>query len=164
MPFASVLDIKTRLMPDLNTTILLAEDSDDDVIFIQRALRRAEIKNPLQRVKDGEEAIEYLSGAGIYSSRQKFPYPSFILTDLKMPRKNGLEVLHWIKENPTYRVVPMVMLSSSNNQDDVRRAYELGANAYHLKPTNYEELPNLLRGIYDYWSRTEKPQPMKAFQ
>ncbi|MDQ6630267.1 MAG: response regulator [Verrucomicrobiota bacterium] len=148
-------------MHNPNATILLAEDNEDDVIFIRRAFRRAEVLNPIQRVQDGEEAIAYLSGAGIYADREKYPFPAFILTDLKMPRKNGLEVLHWIKENPLYRVVPMVMLSSSNHEEDVRKAYDLGANAYHLKPVNYEELPALLKRIYDYWSSTEKLLPRK---
>src|ERR1700677_3075494 len=94
-------------------TILVAEDDDNDVFFLERAFKQAQLCNPLRRVKDGEEAIAYLRGDGEYSDRQKHPLPRFMLLDLKMPRKNGFEVLAWTRQQPVLKRIPIAILTSS---------------------------------------------------
>ena len=129
--------------------ILLAEDDENDILLARRAAKRAGIAWPIQAVKDGEEAKKYLRGDGIYGDRSKYPFPCMLVTDLKMPRCDGLELLKWIRENPPCRVVPTVILSASPSAEDVRRAYELGANCYLCKPTSFERLVALFA-----WLRT----------
>lgn len=106
-------------------TILLAEDDENDVFFMERAFKEAQIANPLIRVKDGEEAIAYLEGSGAYADRIQFPLPYLVLLDLKMPRKNGFEVISWVREQPCLKRLPLVVLTSSKEDPDVNRAYEL---------------------------------------
>ena len=139
-------------------TILVAEDNRDDRLFIERAFRKAGVKGPIQLVHDGEEAIAYLNGDGKFADREEFQYPTFIVMDLKMPKVNGLEVLENLKKNPLWAVIPTVILSASSDQDDIKKAYLLGASAYHVKPIRSEDLQNQLRILYDYWMTCEVPQ------
>src|SRR5688572_19634691 len=108
--------------------ILLIDDDDNDVVFIRRALVKGGIPNPLQAVNDAETAIEYLSGKCIYSDRLKYPFPMCIITDLKMPRKTGLEFLRWLQEHSECDMIPTVVMTSSSQPSDIRNAYKLGAN------------------------------------
>src|SRR3954453_715481 len=114
--------------------ILLAEDEENDVFFLQRAFKRAFLQNPLTVVGNGEAAIAYLSGTGQYADRQRFPLPCLILTDLKMPQLNGFDLLNWLKQQPHLRQIPAIVLTSSDLPEDRRRATELGAAAYWVKP------------------------------
>src|SRR5690242_11058819 len=114
--------------------ILLVEDRDDDVVLAEQALKRACVTNPVRIVKDGNEAIAYLSGQGRYSSRTDHPLPALILLDLKLPGTDGFEVLKWIREQPETRTIPVVVLTSSEQMRDVNRAYALGANSFLVKP------------------------------
>jgi CheY-like chemotaxis protein len=129
-------------------TFLVAEDDENDVFFLQRAFKQAKVENPLNVVRDGQEAIEYLSGEGKFSDRNL--YPLFIL-DLKMPRKTGLEVLGWLQEQPELRCVPVMVLSSSAHRTDIERAYELGANAFVVKPASLEKRVELAKLIGAFW-------------
>src|SRR5689334_12002269 len=108
--------------------ILVVEDDPNDVLLIQRAFRKAGLKNELRIVGDGEEAIAYLKGEGEFCKRDRFPLPFMILLDLKMPGTDGFEVLQWIRRTPNVRRCLVVVLTSSNRQGDVDKAYELGAN------------------------------------
>src|SRR5258705_4711509 len=142
-------------MPD-QAVILLAEDREDDIALIRKAFARAYVLNPLQVVRDGEEAIAYLSGEGKYSNRAEFPLPDLLLLDLKMPRVDGFEVLQWIREQPSLSSLRIVVLTSSNQLRDVNRAYQLGANSFLVKPLDFQNFRSLSKMIEGYWLNTSK--------
>jgi CheY-like chemotaxis protein len=136
----------------------LVEDDENDVFFLQRAFKQASISNPLHRVRDGEEAITYLCGLEEFSDREKFPLPHLMLLDLKMPRKNGFEVISWVREQPGLRRLPIIVLTSSKEDPDINRAYELGVNTYLVKPAKFERLVEMMRTLQLYWlTLAEKP-------
>jgi CheY-like chemotaxis protein len=139
--------------------ILLVEDSPDDVLFMQRALTKTGFNiEHLKVVSDGGEAIKYLQGLAPYSDRKAFPFPNVIFTDLKMPQVNGFDLLHWLKMNPVYQVIPTVVMSSSDDQFDVKRAFFEGANCYFKKPPILDELTSLILLIFQFWSNNELPK------
>jgi CheY-like chemotaxis protein len=138
--------------------ILIAEDDENDVFFLERAFKQAQIANPIQRVRDGEDAIAYLQGAGAYADRDQFPLPHLMLLDLKMPRKNGFDVITWVRQQPALKRLPIVVLTSSREDPDVNRAYELGANTYLVKPVKFEGLVEMMKTLNLYWLiLAEKP-------
>jgi CheY-like chemotaxis protein len=145
---------------DIN--ILVAEDDANDVMLLELAIRKNGITSPVRVVRDGEEAVEYLDGKGCYADRQKYPFPHIIISDVKMPRRDGLEVIEWVRQHPKCSVVPIVMLSGSRIEHDVVKAYKLGANSYFTKPTTLDELTELIRLAFDYWSRCERPALPKS--
>jgi CheY-like chemotaxis protein len=147
-------------MEDRNFTMLLFEDDDNDAFLLQRALKKAEIENPVQRVRDGQEGIDYLSGVGPYSDRQRFPFPRVVLLDLKMPRKSGLEVLEWMKKHPEFKVIPTIIFTASKEQQDVAMSYGLGANCFVTKPSKFEDLEYLVGILHEFWRLCEKPGQM----
>jgi len=132
-------------------TVLLVEDDLNDIFLVKRAFKMAELENPLQVVTDGEEATRYLSGQGKYADRRAHPLPKLIVMDIKMPRMTGFEVLEWIKHDHTFRRIPVVIVSSSDRPQDIDRAYELGANAYMVKPFNFRAVERLFGSITHYW-------------
>jgi CheY-like chemotaxis protein len=132
-------------------TILLAEDDPDDVFLLQRALRRVVDHGSLQVVEDGEAAMAYLAGLMPYGDRDQFPLPVLLLLDLKLPRRTGHEVLAWLRQEPELRRLPVVMLTSSREIEDVNRAYDLGVNSYLVKPVGPDALVDLLRALHHYW-------------
>lgn len=136
--------------------ILVVEDDPNDVLLIQRAFRKAELKNEMRFVRDGEEAIAYLKGEGQYSNRQDYPLPFMILLDLKMPGTDGFEVLQWVRRTPEVRRSLVVVLTSSNRQNDVDRAYELGANSYLVKPVEFDQMVHLIQRFEAYWSEMNR--------
>jgi CheY-like chemotaxis protein len=139
--------------------ILLAEDDPNDVLLIQRAFQRSHVANPLQVVRDGEEALAYLSGQGPFADRERHPLPVLMLMDLKMPRKSGLEVLEWVRQQPGLKRLPITVLTSSNQSPDINRAYELGANSYLVKPAGFDSLLELVKNLDMYWLiLNEKPE------
>lgn len=138
-------------MTDSDQTILVVEDNPDDVLLIERAFDKAKLANPLSFVDNGEKAIHYLSGAGQYADRSKFPVPTMVLLDLKLPRKSGFEVLQWIRADSALKVMPVVVLTSSTQGVDVQRAYELGANTYLTKPVGIDGLIEMVRTLGLYW-------------
>ncbi len=131
--------------------ILLVEDSPDDALLIQRAFRKANLANPVQLVRDGEEAVAYLSGAEPYQDRTRFPIPVFMLLDLKLPRRSGLEVLAWVRQESAVKRLPVVVLTSSRESVDVNRAYDLGVNSYLTKPVGFEALLEMVKNVNLYW-------------
>ena len=142
--------------------ILLMEDDENDALLLKRALKRLNVQNPVHCVIDGEEGIAYLTGAGKYGDRTAYPFPGFIITDLKMPRKSGMEVLKWLKEHSKYRVIPTLVLTSSKEGTDVAKAYGFGANSYMVKPADFRDLEKMMRLIHDYWSVCERPEATGA--
>ena len=121
-------------------TILLADDSEDDILLTRIAFERAGIKNSLQEAHNGEETIAYLKGEAPYNDRARFPLPIILLMDLNMPRKNGCEVLTWLRAQKGLRRLPVIILSASTRVEDVTRAFDSGANAFLLKPSSLSEL------------------------
>lgn len=132
-------------------TILIVEDEESDVEFLQRAFAKAGIPNPLRAVHNGEEAIAYLRGEGKFADRKAFPFPRVIITDLKMPQMDGLQFLRWLQDNPDFRVVPTIVFTSSTAQSDVNEAFNRGASAYIVKPVEFKELERIAKTIADYW-------------
>ena len=145
-------------MKTYHTTILIVEDDPNDQLLIERAFRKAGVTSPIHVVGDGTEAIAYMCGEGKFADRQKFAYPTFITTDLKMPRADGFAVLEFLKKNPDWKVIPAVVLSSSRDADDIKKAYMLGASSYHLKPHSLDQLSDQLKTLHEYWLTCEVPQ------
>src|SRR5687767_9339564 len=137
--------------------VLLVEDSPDDVWLVRRAFTSAGLEHPLFAVEDGGQAIDYLCGKGQYADRKAFPLPSLVIADLKMPRVDGFQLIKWMRGDTPARIIPIIVMSSSALAQDVNRAYELGANAYMVKPANYLALERLFRTIADFWNAGEKP-------
>ena len=132
-------------------TILMVEDDPDDALLIQRALQKAGLRHPVKIVRDGDQAIAYLSGQGDYADRERYPLPFLVLLDLRMPGTDGFDVLQWARQEPALKRLLIVVLTSSNVQSDVDRAYELGANSYLVKPVDFEEMVNMLKRFEVYW-------------
>lgn len=136
-------------MPDfIRQPILLVDDNDDDAFLMESLFRKLQIPNPLQRAIDGEEAIAYFEGTGRYADRRRFPLPIVVLLDLNMPRRNGFEVLAWLRAHDQFKGITVHILSASMRQVDVERAMALGANSYIVKPSQVEELIELLAAWY----------------
>ena len=132
--------------------VLIAEDDPSDVFFLQRAFSAAALPTTsLHFVKDGQEAIDYLEGEKAYSNRDAFPLPDLILLDLKMPRLNGFDVLDWLRKQPQLKRLLVTVLTSSDQPQDINRAYDLGANSYLLKPHSTEHLSDLVKHLQKYW-------------
>jgi CheY-like chemotaxis protein len=131
-------------------TILLVEDNEDDAFFMQQALKDAEIVNPLQIVEDGQQAIDYLAGMGRFADRQKYPLPMVVFLDLKLPIKSGHQVLEWIRAQPEFEKLIVIVLTSSNEPVDLNRSYHLGANSFVVKPPTPAQLLDLA-GAFKLW-------------
>jgi len=142
-------------------TILLVEDNPVDVLLMQRAFRNEIFANTsLQIVRDGDAAVFYLNGDGEYSDRDRYPLPAIILLDLKLPRRSGHEVLLWLRQQPELKRLPVVMLTSSRQTLDVKRAYDLGVNSYLVKPIGFASLLEMMQSFREYWlNYTELPEP-----
>lgn len=138
-------------MRDNRTGILLAEDDRNDVMLIERAFRKSRLPSPLTCVENGEQAVAYLKGEGQYADRAHHPLPLMLLLDLKLPRLSGHEVLAWVRAQPVLRRLPVVVLSSSRQPEDINRAYELGANSYLVKPVLFDEFAAVLQQLQIYW-------------
>ena len=139
--------------------VLLADDDPNDVFLLQRAFQKTNIANPLHVVRDGEEAMAYLSGQDQYADRQRHPLPVLLLLDLKMPRKSGFEVLRWVRQQSGLKRLPVVVLTSSNQNPDINKAFDLGANSYIVKPGGFDSLVEMVKNLNLYWLiLNEKPQ------
>jgi CheY-like chemotaxis protein len=132
-------------------TILLAEDREDDIILVQRAFEKGGIRNPLFVVRDGQEAIDYLTGVFPFSDRDRFPIPALLLLDLKMPRADGFDVMRWLKTQPGLAPLRVVVLTSSEDVRDVSKAYQLGANSFLVKPLDFHNTVAMVETITDFW-------------
>ncbi len=139
-------------------TILVIDDNPDDRLFVERCLTKVAPDSIVHLLDGGHQAIAYLMGEGKYSDRTAYAYPTFIITDLKMPGADGFAVLEHIKGNPAWAVIPTVVLSASADPDDVRTAYLLGASSYQVKPPNFEALMRQMVTLYDYWMNCLIPE------
>ncbi len=131
--------------------ILYVEDEESDVLLLQHVFTRQGILNPVQAVKDGREAMDYLSGRGPFADRERYPLPGLVLLDLNLPYWSGFEVLTWVRQQPQLRRLAVLIYTSSSRLDDVAHAYDVGANGYLVKPNSLDELAALALAIRDFW-------------
>ena len=131
--------------------ILLVEDNPADVELTLRALRKAKLANPIHVVADGAEALDYLFGTGAHGERAGGHHPRVVFLDLKLPKVSGLDVLRRIKSDPATKTIPVVVLSSSREEPDIRTAYALGVNSYIVKPVDFEKFVEAVAGLGLYW-------------
>ena len=137
--------------------ILVGEDDENDAIILERALRKVGFLNPLRFCRDGTEVLSYLSGEGPYKNRVEFPFPRILITDLKMPKMGGIEILKWLYHHPECNLIPKIVFTASRQACDIQEAYKWGANSYLVKPGGYEALTRMLKVFFDYWEMCEKP-------
>jgi len=144
-----------------HNTVLVVDDDEDGLLLLQLAFTEAGISNPIQTLRNGFEAIDYLKGDGPYSDRAKYPLPCFMLLDLKMPSCSGFEVLAWRQTQKNLQRFPIIVFSSSNLQPDIQRAMELGATAYSVKPLDFNNLVTMAKEFRKQWLEPDtKPRPV----
>jgi two-component system, response regulator len=141
--------------------ILLVEDNPSDVKLTKRALEQNQITNELVVAEDGGEALDYLFGNGQYAGRNVRDLPTVVLLDLKLPKVDGLEVLRGIRGNEVTRLLPVVVLTSSDQEEDMIKSYELGANSYIRKPVDFNHFAEAVRTLGMYWLLLNEPPPVK---
>ena len=132
-------------------TILMADDDPDDRLLVEDAFAEIRLENPLDFVGDGIELMDYLHRRGAYTHLGGMPLPGLILLDLNMPRKNGREALHEIKQDELLRKIPIVILTTSKAEEDLLASYKLGANSFIVKPVTFDKLVEVIRVVTDYW-------------
>jgi len=138
-------------MNEQEVEIVLAEDSTDDAVLTIHALKKRHLANNLVHVRDGSEALEFIFASGKYAGRNMGNIPKLILLDLKMPKVSGIEVLKKIKSDPRTKTIPVVVLTSSNEDPDIKQCYELGANSYIVKPVEFENFAKTVAELGLYW-------------
>jgi two-component system response regulator len=139
--------------------ILLVEDNPSDVKLTKRALEQNQITNELIVTEDGQEALDYLFGTGQYAGRDIQNLPAVVLLDLKLPKIEGLEVLQKIRAHELTRLIPVVILTSSSQEEDMIASYNLGANSYIRKPVNFQQFTDAVRTLGMYWLLLNEPPP-----
>ena len=138
--------------------LLIVDDNENDRFFLQRGFEKLQANYNIHALDSGDEAILYLKGEGKYSDRTKFRLPSYIITDLKMVSTDGFELLSFIKADPRLAsIIEVVMLSASDDKNDISQAYRLGASSFFTKPAHSADLISLIQGIHNYWSQREVP-------
>jgi CheY-like chemotaxis protein len=141
--------------------ILLVEDNPSDIGLTKRALVKHRVTNELVVAEDGQEALDYLFGTGAFTGRDVTELPTVVLLDLKLPKLNGLEVLKRIRDNPRTRRLPVVVLTTSKDEQDIINSYDLGANSYIRKPVDFNQFAEALRQLGLYWLVLNEPPPLK---
>ncbi len=137
--------------------VLLAEDDEHDIVAIKRAWKKHHITNPLYIVNDGEECLDFLRQRGKYSEPKTAPRPGILLLDIKMPKMDGLAVLEHIREAEELRRLPVIILTTSKAEEDRLRSYDLGVNAYIVKPVGFQNFSEAVRAIHLFWQLVELP-------
>lgn len=150
-------------MDEAIKVVLIADDDEDDTFLVGRAFAETGIPIELRSVPDGEELTNYLFRRCRYNDSKLFPAPNLILLDLNMPRKGGREALAEIKADPTVGKIPVVVYTTSSNELDIRRCYELGADSYVTKPGKFDDLVDVLKATAKYWLETEQPSCYDAY-
>ena len=143
-------------MNDQEVEILIVEDNPDDAELVIRALKKQNLANNVVHLIDGAEALDFIYGLNNYSGRNIENIPRVILLDLKMPKVNGLEVLQRLKADPLTKKIPVVILTSSNEDPDIKKAYDLGANSYIVKPVNFDNFSKIVADLGLYWMVVNK--------
>jgi CheY-like chemotaxis protein len=142
-----------------SSRVLYIEDEEDDIFFMKDTFRRLGITSPLDSLPDGEQAVAYFEGRAPYADRSRFPVPSCVLLDLNLPMRSGFEVLAWLRAQPNFADLPVVIFSSSGRLEDRRRAQQLGATDYILKPSSGREFAQTARRIADTWLQPLPGEP-----
>lgn len=132
-------------------TILMADDDEEDRMLTRKAFELNHLGNELRFVEDGEELLDYLYHRGQYTGGENAPRPGLILLDLNMPRRDGREALEVIKKDPSLRRIPVVVMTTSEADQDIARSYDLGANSYVTKPVTFESLARVIKALDKYW-------------
>ena len=140
-------------------TILLVEDSADDVFFMTRALKNSGTTASIQVAEDGQIAMNYFSGEDHFANRAEFPLPNLVLLDLRMPRVPGFEFLKWFRQQDEFNCIPVIVFSSSREESDMRKAYALGANSFLVKTGDSIQLAAMAKTIVDYWLNYNQHPP-----
>ncbi len=135
---------------NLGPAVLIVDDSENDLLLMRRAFKKAEFDLPYQTVTGGEQAIAYLCGEGEFSDREQHPIPTVLLLDLNMPGVSGFEVLRWVRDNPGFHRLCVIILSASMRKEDVETSFDLGANAFLVKPADLLELIDLMKKLRDW--------------
>lgn len=143
----------------LTGPILLVEDNDDDIMLTLRAMKKSQITTEIVVTRDGGEALEYIFGAGAQAGMKATLLPSIVLLDLKLPRIDGMETLSHLRANERTRLVPVIILTSSDEQVDVKECYRLGANSYLRKSGDFTEFTRLMGTLHAYWQANEIATP-----
>jgi len=146
----------------MEKTILLVEDNPNDEELTLRALRKANIANEVAIARDGQEALDFLFGTGKYAGREVPTMPAVVLLDLKLPKLNGIDVLQRIRADPRTRLVPVVVLTSSSEDEDMVRSYQSGANSYVRKPIEFSAFANAVTQLGMYWVLINQIPPSRA--
>ena len=149
-------------MGQTDPTILLVEDSEDDVFIMKHALKQAQITNPLQVVTTGQAALDYLSGANQYADREIYPLPFIVFLDLKLPYVHGFEILAWMRPRGELSSIVVVVLSSSAEERDHERAYALGARSYLVKPPTAQTLKDVFDSLKSFWLSKASTLPLSS--
>jgi CheY-like chemotaxis protein len=154
---------KQNNMDSKSHVILSVDDNEVDGALLHRAVKRSAIPATILTVTEGLQALSYLAGEGIYRDRERYRFPDLVLLDLRMPKMSGLDVLGWIRQQPTLKNTKVVILSASDNPEDKKRAHMIGADDYLLKPTKFEELQSMMKSIYATWlDKNKKPKVKDA--
>jgi CheY-like chemotaxis protein len=147
----------TMLLRNSKSIVLIAEDDENDAFLLKRSIQKSGLNMPVHVCLDGDEAMQYLRGDGQFSARDKFPFPRMLVTDLKMPKCSGFDILQWLQSHPECNLIPKVVLSSSNQEADIIRAYQLGANCYFQKTSDPNDLGKIVQTLHGFWSLAELP-------
>ncbi len=145
-------------MTDGKLVILMAEDDEHDVLATRRAWKKHHIENPLVVVRDGEECMDYLYRRGKYADKESAVLPKLLLLDLNMPKMNGLEVLAAIRSDEAFKHLSVVVLTTSDSEPDLKMCYDLGVNAYIVKPVGFENFAEAIKDINMFWKLVTHPQ------
>lgn len=149
-------------MNEENKTILLVEDNPDDVALTLRAFKRSHLMNPVVVVRDGVEALDFLFARGVHASRAEAPLPTLVILDLKLPRLDGLGVLKALRAAPQTMLLPIVVLTSSKEEQDVVASYAFGANSYVRKPVDFIEFVEAVKVLGIYWLALNQVPPRQS--
>jgi CheY-like chemotaxis protein len=145
-----------------DSAVLLVEDNEEDILLLRRAFRNANIANRLVEVRDGQAAIQYLSGNANYADRARYPIPFLVLLDLRLPKLSGFEVLAWIRDQPEFAGLIIVVLTGSDQVRDITKAHELGANCYLVKTGDFDDLMEIVKRIKGHWLLADSPHEPAA--
>jgi two-component system response regulator len=151
-------------MPREEVEILLVEDDPEDVQLTLHALHNEKLVNRVQVVRDGEEALDFLFPRGPYNNRDRSCHPRLILLDLKLPKVDGLEILRQLKQDPRTRLIPVVILTSSKQEQDVIASYQLGVNSYIQKPMDFDQFRATIKQLGYYWLLVNQPPPVTVLR
>jgi CheY-like chemotaxis protein len=141
-------------------TVLVVEDSEDELFLLRRGLEQIDVPHALRVVNDGQAAVDYLSGHGIYADRAEYPLPAVVFLDIRIPKYDGHEVLEWIRRQPRFKRLPVIMFSNSAHHADIERAHSLDITSYITKQLDFKAYRAALKTVLHYWLEVATPAPV----